>query len=317
MSLHIHIHSRKEKVEIWRQVFHRHFNEEHLLVTTADKGGDYQNADFVVQGMDIETINPQNMPNLKAIASVGAGVNHILFDENMQLKWPQSIPVLRLKDDELGKKASDYVLMRALYFNLHMHNYRLYQKQRKWKQHQPGLIERVGVLGLGDIGMAVAQRLKNNHFTVCAWRRHKDKDNKDIPVFTGEQGLYAFMRSCNFVVNCLPLTQQTYHMIGKHQLEKMPIHSCFINIGRAATVKNDELMQILSAGHIAHAYIDVFDREPLAQDSPYWDHPQIHLTPHIAGTHTAGRAADILGKAFLAILQGKKPSEQIDYQLQY
>ncbi len=317
MVLHIHIHSHKEKTEIWRQVFHRHFIKEKLHVTSTDGYTDYSQADFVIQGMDMPIINPQDMFRLKAIASSGAGVDHILFNEQMNVIWPKDIPILRLRDEILGIKASDYVLMRALYFNLHMHNYRLYQKQKKWKQHQPGLIERIGILGLGDMGMAVANRLRNNHFKVCAWRKHKNKDNQDIPVFTGVEGLLPFMRSCNFVVNCLPLTQETYGIIDKFKLEKMPLNSCFINIGRAATVNSNELMQVLSSGHIAHAYIDVFDKEPLNQDSPYWEHPQTHLTPHISAIHEAGRAADILAASFQQILQGGKPNNQIDYQLQY
>lgn len=317
MALHIHIHSHKEKTEIWRQVFHRHFEGEKLLVTSAKEHGDYQKADFVVQGMDEPLIDFSNMPNLKAIASPGAGVDHILFDENMKLIWPEHIPVLRLRDEILGIKASDYVLMRALYFNLHMHNYRLYQKQKKWKQHQAGFIERIGVLGLGDMGMTVAKRLKQNHFEVCGWRKHKNKDNQNLPVFTAIDGLLPFLRSCNFIVNCLPLTQETYGLINKFRLEKAPVNSCFINIGRAATVKNDELMQLLSAGHIAHAYIDVFDSEPLAEDSPYWQHPQIHLTPHIAAIHEPARTADILSSDFKKILEKQKANGQIDYQLQY
>ncbi len=317
MTLHIHIHSHKEKIEIWRQVFHRYFTEDKLIITSPDGYADYSQADFVIQGMDMEVIDPINMPRLKAIASPGAGVDHILFDKQMHIRWPEEIPILRLRDETLGIKASDYVLMRALYFNLHMHNYRLYQKQKRWKQHQPGLIERIGILGLGDMGMAIAHRLKSNHFQVCAWRKHKHKDNQNIPAFTGADGLLPFMRSCNFIVNCLPLTQETYGLINKFKLEKLPIGSCFINIGRAKTVKNNELMHVLSTGHIAHAYIDVFDEEPLKIDSPYWDHPQIHLTPHISAVHEAARAADILSLSFQKILLGEKPDNQIDYQLQY
>lgn len=317
MQITIFINSRKEKPEVWRQVFHKNLSEYSVIVQSINETTDYSKADFIIQGMDAPLVNPEKCTQLKAIASPGAGVDHILFDDECKLVWPAHIPVIRVRDEILGILCSDYVLMRALYFNIHMHNYRYYQKEKRWHPHLPGNIKRIGILGMGDIGIACATRLKNNHFEVCGWRKHKDKDNHNIPTYTGKDGLLALIRSCNFLVNALPLTDETYKLINSFNMQKLPLGSCIVNIGRGKTLVSKDLLFNLSSGHLAHAYLDVFDTEPLPADDPFWSHLQVHLTPHIAGIYTPNRSAIDLSASFRQILNNQPVNNQIDYNLKY
>ncbi|MFV0432174.1 MAG: NAD(P)-dependent oxidoreductase [Alphaproteobacteria bacterium] len=317
MKLKIYIHSLKEKPEIWRQVFHHYFPEHSFDIEMISDRTDYSDADFIIQGMDTTCIDPKRCPNLKAIASPGAGVDHILFDGECHLVWPENIPVIRVRDQMLGFMCSDYALMRALFFNLHMHSYRRYQQEKRWSPHRPGKIKRIGVLGMGDVGMACALRLKDNLFEVCGWRKHKHKDNQNIPTYTGEDGLVALIQSCNLFVNALPLTNETHHLLKKFHFEKMPVGSCFVNLGRGENIVEEDLLYVLGSGHLSRAYLDVFEQEPLPENHPYWENTQLHITPHVAGKYIPNRSAADLAQSFRLLLEGKPVPNKIDYQLKY
>lgn len=100
-------------------------------------------------------------------------------------------------------------------------------------------------------------------------------------------------------------------------MQKLPLGSCIVNIGRGKTLVSKDLLFNLSSGHLAHAYLDVFDTEPLPADDPFWSHLQVHLTPHIAGIYTPNRSAIDLSASFRQILNNQPVNNQIDYNLKY
>ncbi len=244
-------------------------------------------------------------------------MDHILHHHKGWYEKLDKIPIVRIRHKYLTQSAADYVHMRMLYINLHMHHYRLYQKSALWKQHQSGYIQRIGILGMGDIGKAIAQRAQNHDFNVCCWRREKIHEQEDFATFTGHDGLIALLKSCNFIVNCLPLTRHTLNLIDYKKFDKMPIGTCIVNIGRGGVLVEEDLLKALDNGHIAHAYMDTFIKEPLPKDSPFWSHPQVHLTPHIAIAHIPKLSAQCTALNIEQILNDQVPYGLIDRRLQY
>ncbi len=314
----VFLNSKVEKIEIWRQVFYRCFGKDtsfsffnNLQQHAADS------VDFIIHFDDGIAIKAADFPKLKAIASPYPYVDHILqHDENWYAQLAQ-VPVLRVRHPSLMHSAADYVHMRMLYINLHMHHYRLYQKSALWKQHQSGYIQRVGILGMGDIGHAIAKRAQHHDFPVCCWQRQKSEDNPQFHTFTGDDGLMSLLKSCNFIVNCLPRTRTTTGLIDQKKLQKTPLGTCIVNICRGGVIVEEDLLAALNNGHLAHAYLDAFVQEPLPKDHPFWDHPQVHLTPNIAVPYAPPLAAEFIAEDFARILQNSPAHGLIDARLQY
>ncbi len=295
-------------------MFHRHFQDTaSFTFYSSINQCDLSNVDFIIQGDDGDIFELEQFKSLKAIASPYPYVDHIL----RHYEDLSEIPTVRVRHKDLTNSAADYVHMRILYINLHMHHYRLYQKSALWKQHQSGYIQRIGILGLGDVGKAIADRAQNHGFDICCWRREKTESDHEFPTFTGHDGLIALLKSCNFIVNCLPLTQHTINLIDHKKFHKMPVGTCIVNIGRGGVVVEKDLLEALNSGRLAHAYMDTFTEEPLPKDSPFWSHPQVHLTPHIAIPHIPKLAAQCTARNIEQILNGETPYGLVDQRLQY
>jgi glyoxylate/hydroxypyruvate reductase A len=139
------------------------------------------------------------------------------------------------------------------------------------------------VLGLGYMGTEIATKLATFGFDVRGWSRsHKDVAN--VACHAGQAALFdAAAVGCHYVINALPLTPETTAVLNDRLFRKLHRGACVINMGRGGHVVTRDLLTCLSNGQLSHAYLDVFDDEPLPKDHPIWDHPQVTVTPHIAG----------------------------------
>jgi glyoxylate/hydroxypyruvate reductase A len=221
----------------------------------------------------------KTLPNLKAILSLGAGVDGILRDPEL----PRSVPMVRLVDAGLSDQMSEYALYGVLHFHRDMHRYAEQQRSVRWHQLKPvpASARTVGVMGLGVLGGDFVRKLLPLGFQVLGYTRSA-REWPGVRLFHGDAGLREFLSCTQILVNFLPLTPQTQHILDAGRLSWLPRGACIVNIARGGHVDESALMAALESGHIGGALLDVFEREPLASEHPLWRHPRVFVTPHVA-----------------------------------
>jgi glyoxylate/hydroxypyruvate reductase A len=223
----------------------------------------------------------KTLPRLKAIISLGAGVDGFLRDPD----FPRHVPLVRSVDPNLAIQMSEYVTLQVLTIHRHQRFFDAAQRDHAWRQRMltrnAGDI-RIGILGLGTIGNLIASRLRTFDFQVSGWSRSR-KDVPGVKSFAGESELPAFLSQCDMLVCVLPLTHETRGILNAKLFAQLPEQAWVINVARGAHLIEDDLIAALDRGHLAGAVLDVFQTEPLPSDSPIWAHPRITATPHIAG----------------------------------
>lgn len=220
-----------------------------------------------------------SLPNLKAILSLGAGVDHIFADPEL----PQGVPISRVVNENMALRMREWVLLHVLSHHRRQREYNQLQRARVWRDlEQPHAGERsVGVMGLGELGGDSARHLAAIGFDVIGWSR-SPRDVPGVRTFHGRDGLKAFLAETDILVSVLPLTPETTNMINADFLSRLPRGASFINAGRGQQVVEADLLAALDSGHISEATLDVFQTEPLPVTDPLWTHPRVTVTPHIA-----------------------------------
>ena len=245
----------------------------------------------------------KTLPRLKAIISLGAGVDGFLRDPD----FPRHVPLVRSVDPNLAIQMSEYVTLQVLTIHRHQRFFDAAQRDHAWRQRMltrnAGDI-RIGILGLGTIGNLIASRLRTFDFQVSGWSRSR-KDVPGVKSFAGESELPAFLSQCDMLVCVLPLTPETRGLIDRGTLAALPKGAFVINIARGAHVVEADLIAALDSGHIAGATLDVFATEPLPPDHPFWTHPKVTVTPHIASLTNPETAADSVAENLRRLADGR------------
>lgn len=153
----------------------------------------------------------------------------------------------------------------------------------------------VGVLGLGELGAASARALAGLNFRVTGWSRSR-KQLDGIECLWGEEGLRAVLSRSEILVLLLPLTPATETVIDAEAIARLPQGAVILNPGRGALIDDPALLAALDSGHLAHATLDVFREEPLPPDHPFWAHPKVTVTPHVASETRAPGAARVIAE---------------------
>ncbi len=223
----------------------------------------------------------EGMSGLKAIFSAGAGTDAIMACPSR----PESVPVYRVEDADQALQMAGFAAFHVLWHHRDMGRYVAQQAQGKWSRTVTGLspsYRRVGVLGFGHMGRAIAKGLMGLGYAVAGYsRRAPDPAEPGVQHFHGE-GLDDFLAQTDILINVLPLTSTTRGMIDAGFLQKLPQGAALVQIGRGGQVVEDELMAVLDSGHLSGASLDVFETEPLPQEHPLWAHPKVLITPHVA-----------------------------------
>ncbi len=217
--------------------------------------------------------------NLGGISSFGAGVDHLVKDPQI----PDRVTITRIIDPLLSGDMAEFALAVVLKHMRRLTRYCRYQAENQWKKHSYLRVKNVsiGIMGTGMIGHHVANYLLNTGFRVSGWSRTQGKEAA-YGKYYGKEQLNDFLKGCNILICLLPLTNATHGIINKHLLRKLPLGAHVINLGRGAHVLDGDLIQCIDEGHISSAHLDVFDPEPLPEDHPFWEHPKIDVTPHVA-----------------------------------
>jgi glyoxylate/hydroxypyruvate reductase A len=218
-------------------------------------------------------------PNLKCISSIGAGVEHLLNDTTR----PVGIPLVRLIDNDLKQSMAEYIMLGILEHFRRFKDYRRQQEQAKWKELPiphiltPG----IGIMGFGEMGEYVANKLFDFGFTVSGWNRSRKRTDR-IQVYSGLEELGEFLKNSSILVCLLPLTDETQDILSAKTFSQLPPNAYLINVGRGGHLVEDDLLSALDSGQLSGALLDVFGEEPLPEQHPFWLNRKIAITPHIA-----------------------------------
>lgn len=217
-------------------------------------------------------------PNLKVIFSVGAGVNQF-----HPRKMPPQIKLVKMIDPSINTLITSYVTSSVFMLHRDHFHYLEAKKEAKWS---PLPIKfpadcHVGILGLGSLGQSVASQLKQLNFKVSGWNR-SERNIDGVTTYVGEEQFDQFLSDLDIVICLLPLTEETTGILNAETFAKMPKGASVINVGRGQHIVEEDLIAALDSEQLSYAVLDVFDREPLPEEHPFWQHTKIHITPHIA-----------------------------------
>jgi len=227
--------------------------------------------------------------NLKVIQSVGTSIDHITNSQQLT----KNVIVTRIVDSQLSNDMWEFLLATVLNQLKNFPLYTEHQKLKTWEQHEYKSIKNtsISILGLGQIGSFVAEKFADIGFEVRGWSNSK-KEIQNVKSFAGEEELDVFLEKCNFLINLLPLTKETEGILNKNMLQKLPKGTFLINVGRGEHLIEEDLIQLLDNSHLSGALLDVFREEPLPKNHPFWKHPKIIITPHIASLTNLESAAN-------------------------
>jgi glyoxylate/hydroxypyruvate reductase len=246
-----------------------------------------------------------SLPNLRFIQSLWAGVDRLLSD----ISLPPNVPIARLVDPAMAQAMVECAVAHVFYLHRQMPAYLKQQSDRTWRQlPQPLAPNRsVGVLGLGSLGYAVARALAELRFAVAGWSLHPRGDS-NIESHHGASGLARLAARSQILINLLPLTPQTTGILNAALFQQLPMGAALINLARGGHLVEQHLLAALDSQRLSHAVLDVFGKEPLPANHPFWAHPKITVFPHVAAATDPTTAARIASENIAAFRAGRNVS---------
>jgi glyoxylate/hydroxypyruvate reductase len=254
------------------------------------------------------------LPNLQAIFSLGAGVDHLFADPALPDR-----PIVRVVDPDLRDRMSEWVVMHALVHLRQLRRYERQQRERVWEDDpgQPKAAEvNAGVLGLGVMGLDAALKLKTIGFNV-AGRSATPKSAPGVECFDGADGLKALLGRTDILVALLPLTKETRGILNASLFARLRQGGRFggpvlINAGRGGLQIEADILAALDAGVLRGASLDVFEREPLPPDSRLWTHPAVYVSPHNAAISSPEAITAAIARQIEAFEHGEPLRNVVD-----
>ncbi|WP_337033705.1 D-2-hydroxyacid dehydrogenase [Paenibacillus illinoisensis] len=255
---------------------------------------------------------------LKWVQVWSAGVDNLPFSDleqkNIQVTSANGVHAIPITEIIVGMMLSHSRWLRQAM---------LHQQQAEWKNPGQPLPELHGktavIVGVGEIGTEAARILKAFGMNVVGVRR-SGKDVPNVDHMYDMSGLHEALGKGDYVINILPLTDETHHLYDQNAFEHFKTGSCFVNVGRGPSVDTEALIRALDSGQVAYAALDVFEEEPLPAEHPLWQKGNVLITPHIAGSteQYTDRALDIFVENLEAYLEGKTlPLNLVDYSHKY
>ncbi|WP_051207775.1 NAD(P)-dependent oxidoreductase [Saccharospirillum impatiens] len=250
-------------------------------------------------------------PNVHLVQSWGAGVDHLL-DAGFPADWT----VARFMGQSLKDRMVRYVCAQLSNWQLDMPRLYAAQSEQRWDWHDGRWGDNVLVLGLGELGQSVAEALVQQGYQVSGWSQ-SPKTIESVVSLTGKQGLRAGLAKADYLINLLPLTSETRGLLDSQLWARCERKPVIMNVGRGASLAEDDLIPALDVGLIGGAILDVFDPEPLADDSPLWRHPDIWITPHIASISDPSDVIRLAIENQQRVEAGQQPRYPVDLSREY
>ena len=267
-----------------RGAYHRHLTDAaaaagvEIALNMDPETVDPATVDYLVYAANgpVQDFSPYT--KLSGILNLWAGIEAVL-----ELNPPTDVPLVRMVEDGLTLGMVDYVTGHVLRHHLDIDRYIDSAPIAEWEVDYPPLARdrTIGILGLGALGAACAERLSGHGFRVIGWSRTA-KEIPGVECRSGAQALDETIAEAEILVLLLPLTEATQRILDARRIVLMPLDACLVNAARGPLVDHQALMEALNAGMLRHATMDVYDVEPLPPDDPYWTHPRVTVTPHIA-----------------------------------
>ena len=268
-----------------------------------------------------------NVPNLKAVQSLGAGVDFIMQDETIMRR---DVPLLRIVDPLMAERMATFCAWAVMNFQRKCDDYFRAQMACRWDKSVENYKNidnhevRVGVMGLGLMGARVARTLAGLGYEVYGWKRTpvsdgrgngredlvgekigEDLESLGVRVYHGQDELLTFAGKSQVVINLLPLTDETRGIMDARLFNSMPKGGAVMNLARGAHLVANDLLDALASGQLEHAVLDVFVKEPLPETCPFWKHPRVRVFPHMSSvTDIPNGVAQILRNREL-VLRGE------------
>ena len=253
------------------------------------------------------------LPNLETLFSVGAGIDQLDIS-----RLPRGLRIVRMIEPGIVSTMADYVAMGvlALHRDLPFHIAEQRAGRWTWRDVAPAHERRVGVMGLGELGRAALAKLALHGFRLSGWSRSQHQID-GVKCFAGETGLVPFLGLSDILVCLLPLTADTRHILNRATFAAMPKGGQVLNAARGGHLAQEDLLAALASGQLAAAMLDVTDPEPLPAGHPFYSHPAIILTPHVAGITRTDTAVHSLIKNLERLLEGAPLVGEVDRRRGY
>ncbi len=274
---------------------------------------DHGEVDFMVFGANGTVKEFAGYSKLRLIQNLWAGVEAAL-----ELPLPEDVPFCRMVEPGLTEGMIDYVVGHCFRHHLDIDQFLPGKPIAVWEvDHAPLARDRsITVLGIGELGAACARALAMNGFRVHGWSRSA-KEIEGVTCHHGDAGLETALRAAEILVLLLPHTAQTERLINAERLALLPEGACIVNAGRGPLIDHPALIAALDSGHLRHATMDVFDVEPLPPEDPYWSHPKVTVTPHIAAVTRPDTASQVIAEQIARVLEGETPRHIVNRQAGY
>jgi glyoxylate/hydroxypyruvate reductase A len=253
-------------------------------------------------------------PNLKAVTSLGAGVDHLLSDEAL----PGSVAICRVVSPSLIQQMKEYVLGAVISIQRNFVRYIRQKDQGKWQVHEHPLAENlhIGVMGLGELGLPVAQQLEQLGYPVSGWSR-STKEIANVDTYTGDKNLEAFLDSTQILICLLPLTPKTEGILELDLFKQLKRPAWIINVARGEHLVDEDLIYALDSSILQGAWLDTFSEEPLPDKHPFWNRSNIIITPHIASITQPSEVAEQVVDNYKRALSGMDLNFAVDREKGY
>ncbi|PSC71738.1 Glyoxylate hydroxypyruvate reductase A [Micractinium conductrix] len=290
--------------------------------TQAPAGADLSRVEFAIC-WNPPAVLLQRCPNLKAIQSMGAGVDSMIGEPSL----PRHVPLLRVIDPLMSERMATWVLWGVINCQRKCDAYMVAQRAARWDKGVENFRNvdnrelRVGVMGLGVMGGATADTLLKLGYPVSAWTRtpRPAGEHPGIACYSGEEQLQQFVQQTDVLVCLLPLTDATRGIVSARLLRWLPRGAAVINAARGGHLVEEDLLAALDSGHLSAAVLDVFSPEPLPRESRLWAHPRVRVFPHVSSmTNIESAAAQMLANRE-AVLTGRSPPKElvVDWEAGY
>ena len=256
----------------------------------------------------------KKMVNLKAIFSIGAGVDHILKLPNIR-----NLPIIRVKDPTMRIRMYNHVLSQILIFQLKLKIYDEAQRKKIWVNERYTPLNNeltIGIMGLGYIGNFVALNIKKLGYNVIGFKKNKTTINTPFEIYN-KSSLNKFIKRSDIIISILPDTKNTKNFVNANFLKKMKKSSLLINIGRGPAVNEVDLIKHIKINPNFFASLDVFNKEPLSKKHKFWSNKNITITPHVAAITDHDSSIGYLYERFMDFKKNKKIKSDVDIKLGY
>jgi len=242
------------------------------------------------------------LPALKAVSSLGAGIDSILNDPTL----PADLPVGRLSGSHLAQDMAGWVLAHVTSIWFDLARFEVQQAAGRWAPSSPQRVARVGLMGTGAVARPLIASLTAWGCEVHGWNR-RGRAIRGLTVHKGPKGLIEMASAVDFLVCLLPLTSATTDILDQRVFEAMQPGTTLINAGRGQHLVEKDLLEALERDRPGRAVLDVFRREPLPVDHPFWQHPRVRISPHCAAISQDKETANLILRSYREVIAGRPP----------